>query len=765
MMTLDTLSSAAAAWVQWWSWIAMLAVVLFIGLRLSRGHFAARDRLLRAFVVLSLALLGVSFAVTALREPPIRTAALAWPSAPAPDASGAPRTSSVPVSPESTSATPPEPATDRMADNVNASGDPHRDYTPTEHVALVPAATGGQSWPSVSIAIPDAVTTPLLALHAIGVLFGLILLRRDLAGVTRLYRRGAVVRDARVLDAVDRGRHRLGIARPVPVHTADAYPAALLVGPLRPCVLLATPLIDRLDDARLEQLIAHELAHCARRDLVWQLLHRIVAILAWPLPMHRPIARSMRRVSEVLCDRLVVDTGSSASSAEPNARHSYAEALVDAVRHGARLAPQPSSAAAESESFLRRRIEMVLTPRSDRLAPLRLAAFVVSAALLAAVLPALRVESQERPPIPAAAVRADADDTGGAPPAKPSSPRELPEAIVRAKRDFAERMIAQAAIDYATNEDREAYRVPLRMAHSFGGLGREVVPLGDTMGVLALQAIDARFDAPEPVPGQRSYPPFLLQAIEARFGKLDRSLPDVWISPQSGLIVHERATLDRIAAEFFPIDERARTIVTSIELWEVDEAGAQDCFEQLGIDEPGSALDAAVSPEAERALEERRKDLAGAIQVIASPIFVTLGGQVATIEISSQRAYIEKYKIYGKGETAVTDAVAATLKEGLWVDVLAFVEKSGKVRLYLRTDVTHLDGIDLRVSLPNAHQVPLHVPKIERDEAFHATLLEPGKPRLLGQVPDPKLKVAYNLYPKIWVVVRADLPEIEEADD
>ncbi len=105
---------------------------------------------------------------------------------------------------------------------------------------------------------------------------------------------------------VDELRSSLGIARAVAVRiSADVltpYAARLL----RPVIWLPLSLLTRAPVEQLEALLAHELAHIARKDWLWNSVQRVVESLLFYHPAVWWLGRRIRQEREHACDDLAV---------------------------------------------------------------------------------------------------------------------------------------------------------------------------------------------------------------------------------------------------------------------------------------------------------------------------------------------------------------------------------------------------------------------------------------------------------------------------
>jgi beta-lactamase regulating signal transducer with metallopeptidase domain len=137
----------------------------------------------------------------------------------------------------------------------------------------------------------------------------------------------------------------------------------------RACLLWPEGLENELSPEGRRAVLAHELAHLARRDhwIAWLLL--AAGCVWWWHPLFYLLRRRLHREAELACDALVV-------SVLPEARRAYAEALLDVCqRQTETTALAPTLGAAGRRRDLERRLVMIMRENvPSRLSPRLLAA-------------------------------------------------------------------------------------------------------------------------------------------------------------------------------------------------------------------------------------------------------------------------------------------------------------------------------------------------------------------------------------------------------
>lgn len=94
----------------------------------------------------------------------------------------------------------------------------------------------------------------------------------------------------------------------------DASPQAFCAGYLRPRVYVSTAALERLDDAELAAVIAHERHHQARRDPLRILIVQVLADALFFVPILRGLRRRYAAFAEIAADEAAVQTAGGAGA-------------------------------------------------------------------------------------------------------------------------------------------------------------------------------------------------------------------------------------------------------------------------------------------------------------------------------------------------------------------------------------------------------------------------------------------------------------------
>lgn len=221
-----------------------------------------------------------------------------------------------------------------------------------------------------------------------GVLLFYLRQAAGLLAIRRLRSRGTVRPPDRWQSEVDRLAARLAIRRPVRLLESALTEVPVVLGHLRPVILLPLDLLGRLPAGQMEAILLHELAHIRRHDYLVNCLQRLVEGLLFYHPAVWWISAVVRREREHCCDDAVVAVRGNA--------HEYALALT-ALEQYRETGPAPAVAATGGN--LVERVRRMLYPQRSNAnwAPV-LAAFTLLAvlSLTLAAWPAQQPETANR---------------------------------------------------------------------------------------------------------------------------------------------------------------------------------------------------------------------------------------------------------------------------------------------------------------------------------------------------------------------------------
>ena len=229
-----------------------------------------------------------------------------------------------------------------------------------EHLAAL--APVGATTASTSATLAPAGWAALLWLVGTTLLSGRILIGYCI--LRRRRRQAQVQRDGPLFAALRQARATLHYHPRGEVATSPSIHSPMVLGILRPLIVVPTHVVERLSPGKLSLVLMHELAHVRRCDNLSLLLQRLVTAALFFHPALWLCGRMLRREAERACDDLVV-----CATGRPEA---YARGLAQ-VAEGATLSDSPASripvmsTLAATESDLSQRIRRTLDGRARRM--------------------------------------------------------------------------------------------------------------------------------------------------------------------------------------------------------------------------------------------------------------------------------------------------------------------------------------------------------------------------------------------------------------
>jgi beta-lactamase regulating signal transducer with metallopeptidase domain len=263
---------------------------------------------------------------------------------------------------------------------------------------IAPAANA-----TLPIAHPAVGNAPLLTRPAVLALLWFLgataLTLTIIASQLRLARMAAAatqICDQPLVDLLQRCKARLGIRAPLTIAECPRISSPLLLGSIRPILLLPPGLAARLSEDELRSIIMHELAHIRRADIAIGWGATLVLIIHWFNPLVWLALARMRADRELACDALAL------AAMQDRERPAYGRTLIALLEHAPRPRPLPGLAAiAENNGDIKRRITMVA-----RFRPSRRSAAILPAAFVALVACISLTDGQPQPkPTPPVARR------------------------------------------------------------------------------------------------------------------------------------------------------------------------------------------------------------------------------------------------------------------------------------------------------------------------------------------------------------------------
>ncbi len=270
-----------------------------------------------------------------------------------------------------------------------------------------------------------------------------------------------------------------GLGIPVRLSCSSRVPVPVALGFGEPEICVPPRALAGLTDEQQEGMLAHELAHLARRDPFWLLLGQALSCILFFQPLNWVARRRLREISEMLSDEwAVARTGRPLSLAG-----CLAEVAGWSV--GARTLSLPVPGMADRPSSLGRRIRRLLDETRSPEKPARrawlAAAMGVLVIAVAAAAPAISAARPEPPKEPAAAAAPgvdvkDATDTPTHPAAAEIADNADPERAAERRHGSESRSAAKDGENDAPEADLDrdgSDQDNQLLEGALDGLGRE----------------------------------------------------------------------------------------------------------------------------------------------------------------------------------------------------------------------------------------------------------------------------------------------------
>lgn len=183
-----------------------------------------------------------------------------------------------------------------------------------------------------------------------------------------------------------------GVRRRIRLRVSNRIDSPLSWGLFRPVILIDRRSLSRSED--IDAILAHEVAHVARRDWLLLMLARLALVLFWFNPLVWRLERALVQAAEEAADRQAIER------VEPLA---YASTLVACVRHAGKSGWALPANGMAPRRALKARVEAILDPKQRGRASSGLVTAAAMGLCLAVAAPVAALEVvSPKPPSPVA---------------------------------------------------------------------------------------------------------------------------------------------------------------------------------------------------------------------------------------------------------------------------------------------------------------------------------------------------------------------------
>lgn len=172
---------------------------------------------------------------------------------------------------------------------------------------------------------------------------------------TRFIRAGwQPVDDPAVLDTLDEVSSLYGIRRILPVYLNPLATSPMLVGVIRPVIVLPT---CQMGQEALRHILAHELVHYKRKDILYKWVMQVVCCLHWFNPMVYLVKRDMNIACELSCDERVL------TRLESHNHKRYGDTLLAVIQTSGKYGDTVASVTMSEEGkMMKKRLQSIASP-------------------------------------------------------------------------------------------------------------------------------------------------------------------------------------------------------------------------------------------------------------------------------------------------------------------------------------------------------------------------------------------------------------------
>ena len=135
-------------------------------------------------------------------------------------------------------------------------------------------------------------------------------------------------------DLLHQVRQSLGTDRLPPMATSPDLDRPIMVGLMRPLVILPEDVLRTLPERELADILIHECAHAVCRHHVVGFLQRLAGTVFWPHPLVHVLNRELARAREEVCDNYVLRNGNAPR---------YAHTLLELSQLLVGMSPKPAA--------------------------------------------------------------------------------------------------------------------------------------------------------------------------------------------------------------------------------------------------------------------------------------------------------------------------------------------------------------------------------------------------------------------------------------
>ncbi|MBI5916978.1 MAG: M48 family metalloprotease [Bacteroidetes bacterium] len=197
----------------------------------------------------------------------------------------------------------------------------------------------------------------IVTVWALGLVFFMLKMLGGLLYIQRLRQRYASPMPRQWQEVLGSLAAGLGLGRTIRLAESALVRVPMVVGWLKPIILMPLGAVNNLTPAQVEAILAHELAHIARHDYLLNLMQSVVEILFYFNPAVWWISSNIRTERENCCDDIAVRLCGNSLA--------YAKALVS-LQEMHQATPAFAMSFSKNKNQLLTRIQRILQPSNNK---------------------------------------------------------------------------------------------------------------------------------------------------------------------------------------------------------------------------------------------------------------------------------------------------------------------------------------------------------------------------------------------------------------
>ena len=198
-----------------------------------------------------------------------------------------------------------------------------------------------------------------------GVIVALIVaIMRSLSFTLLINKRSKTVKDKSLLRIVNAYRRKNRIKRKIKILTCSAIHMPMIIGIIRPKILLPLDITNKMEQEHVSAILMHEVCHIKRNDILKNYVFILVKAVHWFNPLVWIGIKKIKENMEFSCDNRVLKLLGTKQCTQ------YGEALIQATRLiNQRRTPQFATSLFENRSNLKERVfKMIKPPKKSKTA-------------------------------------------------------------------------------------------------------------------------------------------------------------------------------------------------------------------------------------------------------------------------------------------------------------------------------------------------------------------------------------------------------------